>query len=198
MVRGATRPDPARDPTRQPGRSAGVHTGECERTDGNLAGLAVHIGARVGAAAGPGEVWVSRTVRDLVAGSGVELRPRGAHRLKGVPEPWELFSLIDADVASVPISAPPPRLKLSDRMVLAAAQRAPRLVRVSNRGSPRRLAYRGSVVSRDEERATCSTWPATSNTRCIACSRSAIGGSVERSSTSGWCPPRRLRPWARH
>jgi hypothetical protein len=42
-----------------------------------------------------------------------------------VPEPWELFSLIDADVASVPISAPPPRLKLSDRMVLAAAQRAP-------------------------------------------------------------------------
>jgi class 3 adenylate cyclase len=70
---------------------AGVHTGECERTDDNLAGLAVHIGARVGAAAGPGEVWVSHTVRDLVAGSGINFRRRGTHQLKGVPEPCELF-----------------------------------------------------------------------------------------------------------
>ena len=57
---------------------AGIHTGECERTEDNLAGLAVHIGARVAAAAGPGEVWVSRTVRDLVAGSGS--RPAGSWR----------------------------------------------------------------------------------------------------------------------
>jgi class 3 adenylate cyclase len=112
---------------------AGVHTGECERTADNLAGLAVHIGARVGAAAGPGEVWVSRTVRDLVAGSGVELQPRGAHRLKGVREPWELFSLIDADVAPVPVTADSRHLSVSDRIVLAAARRAPRLVRALHR-----------------------------------------------------------------
>jgi class 3 adenylate cyclase len=81
---------------------AGVHTGECERTDDNLAGLAVHIGARVTATAGPGEVWVSRTVRDLVAGSGIDFQPRGVHHLKGVPEHCELFSLIDTNGALVP------------------------------------------------------------------------------------------------
>jgi class 3 adenylate cyclase/pimeloyl-ACP methyl ester carboxylesterase len=113
---------------------AGVHTGECERTDDNFAGLAVHIGARVGAAAGPGEVWVSRTVRDLVAGSGIDLRPRGIHRLKGVPEPWELFAVVDADPVSVAVAAKPRSLKISDRIVLAAARRAPRLVRALNRG----------------------------------------------------------------
>jgi class 3 adenylate cyclase len=112
---------------------AGIHTGECERTDDNFAGLAVHIGARVAAAAGPAEVWVSRTVRDLVAGSGIELQPRGTHRLKGVSEPWELFSLVDGDVAPVAIRARPPRLKVSDRLVLAAARRAPGLVRAVNR-----------------------------------------------------------------
>jgi class 3 adenylate cyclase len=112
---------------------AGIHTGECERTDDNLAGLAVHIGARVAAAAGPGEVWVSRTVRDLVAGSGVDLQARGVHRLKGVPEPWELFSLVDGRVATVPVTARRPALKLSDRIVVAAARRAPRLLRAMNR-----------------------------------------------------------------
>jgi class 3 adenylate cyclase len=113
---------------------AGVHTGECERTDGSFAGLAVHIGARVGAAAGAGEVWVSRTVRDLVVGSGIQLSPRGIHRLKGVSEPWELFSVGDADRVSVAVAAEPPRLKMSDRVVLAAARRAPGLVRALNRG----------------------------------------------------------------
>jgi class 3 adenylate cyclase/pimeloyl-ACP methyl ester carboxylesterase len=113
---------------------AGIHTGECERTGDNLAGLSVHIGARVGAAAGPGEVWVSRTVRDLVAGSGIRLQPRGARQLKGVSEPWELFSLVDAQRASAPEGARARRLKVSDRIVLAAARRAPGLVRVVNRG----------------------------------------------------------------
>ena len=112
---------------------AGIHTGECERTEDNLAGLAVHIGARVAAAAGPGEVWVSRTVRDLVAGSGVDLQARGVHRLKGVPEPYELFSLVDGRVAPVPVAATRPVLKLSDRIVLTAARRAPRLLRAMNR-----------------------------------------------------------------
>ena len=71
---------------------AGLHTGECELIDGDVAGIAVHIAARVSAQAGPGEVLVSRTVRDLVTGSGIALQPRGAHELKGVPGSWELFA----------------------------------------------------------------------------------------------------------
>ena len=63
---------------------AGLHTGECERVDGQLAGIAVHVGARIAATAGAGEVIVSSTVRDLVAGSGLELIDRGVHQLKGV------------------------------------------------------------------------------------------------------------------
>jgi class 3 adenylate cyclase len=58
-----------------------------------VAGLGVHIGAKVAALAGPGEVLVSRTVKDLVAGSGLEFVSRGVHRLKGVPEPWEVFAV---------------------------------------------------------------------------------------------------------
>ena len=72
---------------------AGLHTGECERIGEKLAGLAVHTGARVAALAGPSEVLVSRTVKDLVAGSGVEFEGRGAHSLKGVPGDWEVFSV---------------------------------------------------------------------------------------------------------
>ena len=72
---------------------AGVHTGEVERSDEGLRGLAIHIGARVGAAAGPGEVLVSRTVADLVSGSGLTLSDRGEHDLKGVPGPWRLFAV---------------------------------------------------------------------------------------------------------
>ena len=72
---------------------AGLHTGECELTDGDVAGIAVHIGARVGASAGPGEVLVSSTVKDLVAGSGFEFADRGAHTLKGVPGEWRLFAV---------------------------------------------------------------------------------------------------------
>jgi len=73
---------------------AGLHTGECEQVDGKVGGIAVHIGARVAAEAGPGEVMVSRTVRDLVAGSGLEFEDRGAAELKGVPGTWELFRVI--------------------------------------------------------------------------------------------------------
>ncbi len=70
---------------------AGLHTGECELIDGKLGGLAVHVGARVAAAAGPGEVWVSSTVKDLVAGSGLRFEDRGLHALKGLPGEWRLF-----------------------------------------------------------------------------------------------------------
>jgi class 3 adenylate cyclase len=72
---------------------AGVHTGECELHDGKVAGIAVSMGARVSAAAAPGEVLVSSTVKDLVAGSGIEFDDRGSHELKGVPGEWRLFAV---------------------------------------------------------------------------------------------------------
>jgi class 3 adenylate cyclase len=75
------------------GIRAGLHTGECEVMGDKLGGLAVHIGARVAAAAGPDEVWVSSTVKDLVAGSGLRFDDRGLHALKGVPGEWRLFAV---------------------------------------------------------------------------------------------------------
>jgi class 3 adenylate cyclase len=72
---------------------AGLHTGECELIDGKVGGVAVHVGARVAATAAPGEVRVSRTVKDLVAGSGLEFDERGAHEIKGMPGEWELFAV---------------------------------------------------------------------------------------------------------
>jgi pimeloyl-ACP methyl ester carboxylesterase len=72
---------------------AGVHTGECELRGDDMAGMAVHIGARVGATAGPGEVLVSSTVKDLVVGSGLRFEDRGATALKGVPDQWRLYAL---------------------------------------------------------------------------------------------------------
>jgi len=74
---------------------AGVHTGECELHEGKVAGLAVVIGARVAAAADGGEVLVSQTVKDLVAGAGVEFEDRGERELKGVPGSWRLYSVAD-------------------------------------------------------------------------------------------------------
>jgi class 3 adenylate cyclase len=72
---------------------AGCHTGEIELTGADVGGIAVHIGARVGALAGPSEVLVSSTVKDLVAGSGLVFEDRGEHELKGVPEPWRLYAV---------------------------------------------------------------------------------------------------------
>ncbi len=76
---------------------AGLHTGECERLDGDVAGIAVHIGARVMALAGPGEVLVSSTVRDLVVGSSLRFDDRGVHALRGVPGEWRLYALVPGD-----------------------------------------------------------------------------------------------------
>ena len=70
---------------------AGLHTGECELLGADISGIAVHIAARVAAQAGADEVVVSSTVKDLVAGSGIEFEDRGSHALKGVPEEWRLF-----------------------------------------------------------------------------------------------------------
>ncbi len=73
---------------------AGIHTGECEIVDGKYAGLAVTIGSRIAAMAGPSDVLVSRTVKDLTAGSGFSLEDRGEHELKGVAEPWHLYRVV--------------------------------------------------------------------------------------------------------
>ena len=72
---------------------AGLHTGECEVRGEDIGGIAVHIGARVSALAGPNDVLVSSTLRDLVIGSGLEFEDRGAHELKGVPGEWRLFAV---------------------------------------------------------------------------------------------------------
>jgi class 3 adenylate cyclase len=75
---------------------AGVHTGECEVIDDKVAGIAVHTGARVAAQAQPGEVLVSSTVKDLVAGSGIVFEDRGAYELKGIPGEWRLYAVEDS------------------------------------------------------------------------------------------------------
>jgi class 3 adenylate cyclase/pimeloyl-ACP methyl ester carboxylesterase len=75
---------------------AGVHAGECEVHDEKVAGIAVAVGARVAAAAAAGEVLVSSTVKDLVAGSGLEFEDRGTHELKGVPGEWRLYAVRDS------------------------------------------------------------------------------------------------------
>jgi pimeloyl-ACP methyl ester carboxylesterase len=75
------------------GVRSGLHTGECEVRGDDLAGMAVHIGSRVATLAGPGEVLVSGTVKDLVVGAGIEFEDRGEHELKGVPGIWKLFAV---------------------------------------------------------------------------------------------------------
>src|SRR5215217_2758554 len=76
------------------GIRAGLHTGEVEPTGAKYGGIAVHIGARLLALAGPREAIVSNTVRELVAGSGHEFEDRGVHQLKGVPGDWHVYALV--------------------------------------------------------------------------------------------------------
>jgi len=69
-----------------------VHTGECSKSDGKVTGLAVHVGARIAAAAQPNEIWASDTVKALTLGSGILYSDRGRHHLKGVPDVWALYA----------------------------------------------------------------------------------------------------------
>jgi class 3 adenylate cyclase len=85
---------------------AGLHSGECELVDGKAGGIAVHIGARVASLAEPGEVLVSSTVKDLVAGSGIEFEDRGEHQLKGMSETWHLFRVGQSRDSTYPVPAP--------------------------------------------------------------------------------------------
>ncbi len=118
---------------------AGVHTGECERLGEDVGGMAVHIGARVAAEAGPGEVLVSSAVRDLVVGSGIEFDDRGAHELKGVPGRWNLLAVRGRGPVTTPDAAArqaPDRLapnletaRRGDRLALRIARSAPSIGR---------------------------------------------------------------------
>jgi class 3 adenylate cyclase len=78
----------------------GLHTGEVELMGEDVGGIAVHVAARIAALAGAREVLVSRTVRDLSVGSGIEFDPAGLHTLKGVPDEWDVYS-----VTSTPLSS---------------------------------------------------------------------------------------------
>jgi class 3 adenylate cyclase len=114
------------------GIRAGLHTGECEVIDDDIAGMAVHIAARVSEQARAGEVLVSRTIRDLVTGSGIALITRGEHELKGVPGTWELFA-VGANTAPLPAPDQTRHLRRSDRVVLLAARHTPGLLRAASR-----------------------------------------------------------------
>jgi class 3 adenylate cyclase len=122
---------------------AGLHTGECELIGDDLGGVAVHVAARVGAIAQPGEVLVSGTVKDLVMGSGIDLVDRGAHELKGVPGEWKVFA-VQADRDEAPIVQPAmdsaQQLRLTDRAGRRLARSAPGLGRAAVRVLRRRSA----------------------------------------------------------
>jgi class 3 adenylate cyclase len=84
----------------------GLHTGEIELRGDDIGGIAVHIAQRVQAFAQPDEVLVSRTVVDLVGGSGIPFADRGTHALKGVPQQWQLFAVEDSPLGSDPAGEP--------------------------------------------------------------------------------------------
>jgi class 3 adenylate cyclase len=111
---------------------AGIHTGECELIGHDVGGLAVHVGARVSSLAGPGEVLVSRTVKDLVIGSNLRFESRGSHMLKGVPEEWQLYAVVAED-APPPLAPPGEQLRSADKLAVRLARRAPRVLRTISR-----------------------------------------------------------------
>jgi class 3 adenylate cyclase len=129
---------------------AGAHAGECEVTEDDISGVAAHIGSRIMALAGPGEVLVSATVRDLVFGSGVEFEARGEHELKGVPGRWSVHHVVaDRREDQRPASQATPEhaaltpspmatMKAADRALVGVANRAPRLSRLTLRMLSRR------------------------------------------------------------
>ena len=110
---------------------AGIHTGECELLDADIGGIAVHIAARILGQAGAGEILVSRTVRDLVVGSGTGFEDRGSVELRGVPGTWQLLAVdrhgaragsAEAELASTPTPGPRTAMRRSDRAVAGDGQ----------------------------------------------------------------------------
>lgn len=117
---------------------AGIHTGECELLDADIAGLAVHIAARILGQAGAGEIIVSRTVRDLVVGSGTSFQDRGSVELRGVPGSWQLLAVdrngagsgsAEAQLAAAATPGPAAAMHRSDRAVAVLARRTPWMLR---------------------------------------------------------------------
>lgn len=108
-----------------------VHTGECELTDDDIAGIAVHIGARVNALARSGEILVTSTVVDLVVGSGLRFEQRGEHALKGVPGKWRVYAVTDG--ADQRTFSDERTLGLQDRALLRIARMAPSIPRTAAR-----------------------------------------------------------------
>jgi class 3 adenylate cyclase len=130
---------------------AGLHTGEVERMGEDIGGLAVHIAARVCAQAGVEEILVSRTIGDLVVGSGLAFDDRGTHALKGVPGEWQLLAVAPKDspagdderqLAGIEIGSARAAQRPSDRVAAAVARRAPGVIRTAMRLDPR---YRRAV-----------------------------------------------------
>jgi class 3 adenylate cyclase len=109
----------------------GVHSGECEVIGDDLAGLAVHIGARVAAKAAPGELLVSSTVTELLVGSGLRFTDRGVHHLKGVPGEWRLHALAEQEADSSPRRIEPPGVRMTpaDKATVRLARRVPGVLR---------------------------------------------------------------------
>jgi class 3 adenylate cyclase len=112
---------------------AGIHTGECELLDTDIGGLAVHIAARILGQACAGEILVSRTVRDLVVGSGTGLEDRGSVELRGVPGTWQLLA-VDRPPQTTP--RPQTAVRRSDRAVAVMARRTPWILRGMGRLTP--------------------------------------------------------------
>jgi class 3 adenylate cyclase len=125
---------------------AGVHTGECNALGDDVGGMAVNIGARVGAAARPGEVLVSSTVKDLVVGSGLRFADRGEHALKGVPGEWRLFAIAGAPGPPAAERLDEPhQVPLTSRALIAMARRSPKLASRAIRFSRRRGEHSARV-----------------------------------------------------
>jgi class 3 adenylate cyclase len=107
---------------------AGLHTGECDLVGDDISGMAVNIGARIATLAGPDEVLVSSTVKDLVVGSGIAFTDRGNHHLKGVQDAWHLFIVGAVEAPASNQLIPDARERRpSDRMAVRVARRSPRL-----------------------------------------------------------------------
>ncbi len=123
----------------------GIHTGECELMDTDIGGIAVHIAARILGRAGAGEILVSRTVRDLVVGSGIGFREHGVVELRGVPGSWELVAVDrhnagaasrEAELAAAPTPGPRIGMRWSDRAAAVMARRTPWILRGMARLAP--------------------------------------------------------------
>jgi class 3 adenylate cyclase len=139
---------------------AGIHTGECELLDDDIGGIAVHIAARILGKAGAGEILVSRTVRDLVVGSGTSFEDRGSVELRGVPGTWQLLAVdrhgarsrsAEAQLASMSTPGPRTTMRSSDRAVEVMARRTPWILRGIARLAP--ATGRNTTAAKVAERA---------------------------------------------